>query len=300
MEAPRPAWSWQFAPERLRKVPAVPVLDEITPAWAWDGGTGAGVKVAVVDSGIDNDHPAVAGRVRGYISFTEDRNGVMHVSEEPHTDAFGHGTACADIIRRLAPECDLYSVKVLGPMLTGKGTAFAAGLRWAIEQGMHVINLSLGTTKQDYFALFHELADMAYFRNVVLVTAANNMPVISYPSLFAAVISVACHDGQDPYEFYYNPEPPVEFGAPGINVRVAWLGGGYMTVTGNSFAAPHITGLVAKILSKHPGLTPFQVKTILRATGRNVYQGDGGGVPLRAGERTTGDSPSASADAAPI
>ncbi len=270
MNQNRPAWSWQFAPESIVRAPHVRGLEDITADWAWGGSTGAGIKVAVIDSGIDNDHPAIAGRVKGYIAFHEDRDGNMNVDESPHTDAFGHGTACADIIRRLAPDCDLYSVKVLGPMLTGKGTAFAAGLRWAIEQGMHVVNLSLGSTKRDYYGMFHELADEAYFKNTVLVTAANNMPVASYPSLFAAVTSVACHEGQDPLEFYYNPLPPVEFGAPGINVTVAWLGGGQMTVTGNSFSAPHIAGLVARILSKHPGLTPFQVKTILRATARNV------------------------------
>jgi subtilisin len=278
MNESRPAWSWQFAPEKIQQVAAVPDLDDITPAWAWDGSTGAGVKVAVIDSGIDNDHPAIDGHVKGYISFFEDRSGEMHVSEEPHGDAFGHGTACADIIRRLAPECDLYSVKVLGSMLTGKGTAFAAGLRWAIEQGMQVVNLSLGTTKQDYYGMFHELADDAYFKGTMLVTAANNMPITSYPSLFAAVTSVACHEGHDPYEFYYNAEPPVEFGAPGINVTVAWLGGQQMTVTGNSFSAPHISGLIAKILGKHPGLTPFQVKTILRATARNVRLGENSGA----------------------
>ena len=269
MSGPRPAWSWQFAPDQIRPVVAIDELDALTPEWAWGGGDGRGVRVGVIDSGIDNDHPAIAGHVKGYISFVEDRAGEMHVSDEPHGDAFGHGTACADIIRRIAPEVELYSIKVLGPLLTGKGTAFAAGLRWAIEQGLDVVNLSLGTTKQDYAPMFYELADQAYFKNVLLVTAANNMPVTSYPSLFAAVTSVACHDQQDPYEFYYNPEPPVEFGAPGINVTVAWLNGQHMTVTGNSFSAPHISGLAAKILSKHPGLTPFQVKTILRATARN-------------------------------
>jgi subtilisin len=164
---------------------------------------------------------------------------------------------------------DLYSVKVLGARLSGKGNAFAAGLRWAIEAGMQVINLSLGTTKQEFFSVFHELADLAYFRNTILVTAANNLPVVSYPSLYASVISVACHEDSDPYAFFYNPVPPVEFLAPGIDITVAWRGGAAMTVTGNSFSAPHITGLVAKILAKHPGLTPFQVKTILRATARN-------------------------------
>src|SRR5262249_3290342 len=152
----------------------------------------------------------------------------------------------------------------------GTGPIFAAGLRWAIENGMHVCNLSLGTTKRDYYALFHELADQAYFNNVMLVTAANNMPNPSFPSLYASVVSVASHDIDDPYHFFYNPQPPVEFGAHGINVRVAWPGNKWMVSTGNSYACPHMTGLVAKILGKHPGLTVFQVKTVLRALSANV------------------------------
>src|SRR5690242_18271610 len=110
----RPAWSWQFAPDQIRQIPAIPELEEITPEWAWGGSTGAGVRVAVIDSGIDNENPAVAGHVKGYASFYDDGSGQIIGSEEPHTDAFGHGTACADIIRRLAPDCELYSVKVLG------------------------------------------------------------------------------------------------------------------------------------------------------------------------------------------
>jgi subtilisin family serine protease len=268
-----PAWSWQFAPDQIQQLSILEGLEAITPEWAWGGSNGEGVKVAVIDSGIDNNHPAIAGHVTRYISFTEDRDGKMHTSEEPHHDTFGHGTACADIIRRLAPECELYSVQVLGARLTGKGTTFAAGLRWAIDQHVDVINLSLGSTKKEYSGTFYELADDAYFKNIMIVTAANNMPVPSFPSLYASVLSVAAHSGQDPYEFYYNALPPVEFGAPGVNVTVAWLGGQQRTITGNSFSAPHMTGLIAKILGKHPGLTPFQIKTVLRATARNAYRG---------------------------
>jgi subtilisin len=94
--------------------------------------------------------------------------------------------------------------------------------------------------------------------------------VPSFPSVYASVISVASHAVHDPYLFYYNPNPPVEFGAPGIDVRVAWRDGGWITATGNSFAAPHITGLVTRILSKHPGLTVFQMKTILRTLAANM------------------------------
>jgi subtilisin family serine protease len=278
MNGDRPAYSGQFAPEALAMLRPLAHLDEITPEWAWGGSTGAGVKVAVIDSGIDAEHPDV-GRVDGYVDVSEGADGVLF-DTAPHADVYGHGTACAGIIRALAPDCELYSVKVLGTWLTGRGVVFAAGLRWAIEHGMQVCNLSLGSTKKDYFGVFHELADLAYFRRVMLVTAANNLPVPSFPSIYASVISVAAHEIRDPERIYYNPNPPVEFGAPGIDVRVAWLDKGYITATGNSFAAPHITGLVARILGKHPDLAPFHVKAILRALSANV-------VRERTGEETS-------------
>jgi len=96
------------------------------------------------------------------------------------------------------------------------------------------------------------------------------VPGASYPSLFSSVISVAAHDEPDPMRFYYNPAPPVEFGAWGVDVPVAWLGGGETLATGNSFAAPHIAGLVALLRSKHAGLTPFEIKAILAAIADNA------------------------------
>lgn len=269
----RPAWSSQFSPEALRAIEPVLPFDRLTPEWAWGGSTGASVKVAVIDSGIDAEHPAVGRRIAGYAAVTDGPLGLL-LDTEPHEDSYGHGTACAGIIRSLAPECELYSVKVLGSRLTGRGTTFAAGLKWAVENGMDVCNVSMGTTKKNFFAALHDLADKAYFRNTVLVTAANNMPKPSYPSLYSSVVSVASHGDKDPYLFYYNPSPPVEFGAPGIDVRVAWADGGWITATGNSFAAPHISGIVARILGKHRDLTPFQIKTVLRALSANMLRQD--------------------------
>ena len=268
---PRPAWSDAFAPETLPRLPAIPPLDDrtLTREWAWGGSTGAGVKVAVIDSGIDAAHPAVGG-VAGYVAIEAGPNDELRYDEAPHGDAYGHGTACAGIIRRLAPDCALYSVKVLGADLTGRGIVFAAGLRWAIERGMQVCNLSLSTGRNDFFGLFHELADLAYFRHIPLVCAANNAPGPSYPSLYGVVLSVAAHEGRDPEGFDANPAPPVEFGAPGLDVEVAWLNGSTITATGNSFATPHIAGLVARLLGKHPALTVYQVKTVLRALAANA------------------------------
>ena len=244
-------------------------LEDVTREWAFGGSTGAGVRVAVVDSGVEAGHPAV-GEVAGYCAVSKNASGVIEYDTEPHEDLFGHGTACAGIIRALAPDCEIYSVRVLGKALMGTGEVFAAGLRWAIDNGMRVCNLSLTTPKKEFFGVLHELADRAYFKNVVLVTSANNMPVRSFPAMYASVVSVASHEIADPELFYYNPEPPVEFGAYGIDVRVAWKGGGYMTTTGNSFATPHIAGLVTRILSKHPALTNFELKSVLRALAANM------------------------------
>jgi subtilisin len=274
MSMQRPAWSHPFTADVLQTLSPLRPLDDITPAWAWGDSTGKGIKVAVIDSGIEASHPAIEeGGVQGYVSITQGTGGFVYETQ-PHDDTYGHGTACAGIIRSFAPECELYSVKVLGPTLSTRGMVFIAALRWAIENGMDVCNLSLGTTRREYFAALHELTDQACFRNIMVVSAADNMPVASFPSVYAAVISVASHDVVDPEVYYYNPHPPVEFGAHGIDVRVPWRDGTWITATGNSFAAPHITGLVTRILARHPGLTLFQVKVILRALAANMRAQD--------------------------
>ncbi len=275
MSSAHPAWSDPFVTDTLRTLDPVPLLEtEITPEWAWGGSTGARVRVAVIDSGVDATHRDV-GHVEGYLAIDEGADGLVF-DTEPHEDLFGHGTACAGIIRSFAPECELYSVRVLGKALLGRGAVFVAGLKWAIEHEMHVVNLSLATSKKEFFGVLHELADQAYFKNLMLVTSANNMPVKSFPAMFSSVFSVASHDVNDPYRFYYNPAPPVEFGAHGVDVRVAWTDGGWIISTGNSFATPHIAGIVTQILGKHPGLTPFQMKVVLRALAANVARSEPG------------------------
>lgn len=268
---PRPAWSRDSIVLRL---PRVETLDSLSPAWAWGGATGAGVRVAVVDSGIEATHPDLEGcvDVEEGLSVRVDREGNLVEKRGAHEDDFGHGTAVAGIIHSLAPAARITSVKVLGPGLRGKAGAFLRGLGWAVEQGFDVINLSLGTTKRDWALAFHEVCDQAYFRGSFLVTAANNVLRPSFPSLYGTVASVASNLATDPFRFHYNPEPPTEFLARGINVDVAWRGGERVLGTGNSYAAPHITGIAALVRSKHPDLRPFQVKTVLWATAANVRE----------------------------
>jgi subtilisin family serine protease len=251
-------------------------LPRPTRQWAWGGATGAGVKVAVVDSGVDTGHPWVRG-VTGAVAFEPDPNeatGVRLVEGEGAKEDFvGHGTACAAIIQSLAPDVELYSVRVLGRNLKGRGAAFYAGIRWAIDAGMQVVNMSLSSSSDQWFAPLHEIADEAYFRNVMLVCAANNRPGPTYPSEYSSVISVAARVTDDAESLAYNPSPPVEFGARGLDLEVAWTGGKTIVASGNSFATPHVAGMVARILSKHPGLTPFQVKAVLHAIADNAATG---------------------------
>jgi subtilisin len=267
----RPAYSRDSIALRL---PGSPSLDDLTPEWAWGGATGRGVRVAIVDSGVEADHPALGGCVdaNSGVAITLDENGEVVETRGSHDDAFGHGTACSGIVHSLAPEARITSVKVLGEGLTGKAAAFLRGLAWAVEQGFDVINLSLGTTKREWALPFYEVCDEGYFKNSVIVTAANNIVRPSFPSLFASVTSVASNLSKDPFRFHYNPEPPTEFLAPGIDIDVAWRGGARVTGTGNSYAAPHIAGIVALIRSKHPELRPFQTKTVLWATAANVLE----------------------------
>jgi subtilisin family serine protease len=237
--------------------------------WAFGGSTGAGVRVAIIDSGIEAGHPSV-GDVAGAVAVVEDAQGALEVRADDGGDLYGHGTACAGIVRKLAPDCAIHSVRVLGGDLTGAGNVLVRGLRWAIEEGFDVINLSMSTTKSRYAADLRELTDLAYFRGSMIVASAHNLPVESYPWRFSAVLSVGSHAGADPLEYYANPHPPVEFAAPGIDLELAWSGGSTIRASGNSFATPHMAAISALVLAKHPGMRPFELKTALRAASSNV------------------------------
>ena len=165
-------------------------------------------------------------------------------------------------------------MRVLGAGYTGSATVLLAGLEWAIEQGFDVVNMSLSTTKKQYVDRLHELADAAYFkrhdaRSPRRTTCRSRA---SRGGSRASSRSAATRP-PTPSSLYANPHPPVEFFARGLNVEIAWLGGETINATGNSFATPHVAGLCALILSKHPELTPFQLKSVLHLTATNVGGG---------------------------
>jgi len=263
-----PAWSLpREAVDTIRLDNPLP--ERVDREWAFGGATGAGVRVCILDSGVEVGHPLV-GEIAGAVAIEVDENGDTHAVPDEEGDLCGHGTACAGIVRSLAPEAEIYSVRVLGAGFKGSGKKLLAGLRHAVEQGYDIVNMSLSTTKRELGDVLHEVADKAYFARTVLVASAHNMPVESYPWRFSSVVSVGSHEEDDPLLYYANPNPPVEFFARGVDVDVAWIGGGSIRATGNSFATPCISGVAALIRSKHPDLTPFQLKTVLHLTSTNV------------------------------
>jgi subtilisin family serine protease len=266
MPAPQLTWSaLGSSGERLPLRWPQPVTRE----WAWGGATGRGVRVCIIDSGIEDGHPLVGPVDSAHVAVAGEDGEVCVVADEDG-DSSGHGTACGGIVRAIAPECELHGVRVLGPDLTGTGKALLAGLEWAVGQGFEVINLSLSTRKRAFADVLRELADDAYFQRSLLVCSAHNAAVESFPWRFASVVSVGSHDRHEALDFDYNARGPVEFFARGTDVEVAWLGGATTVASGNSFATPQLAGICARILAKHPGLTPFEVKTILYMTASNV------------------------------
>ncbi len=238
----------------------------------WKDCTGRGVRVAVVDSGIDTEHPDLKGKVRESVEAVSE-DGKIAFRPSTSGDQAGHGTACAGIITSIAPDVELYSVKVLGPNASGSGEMFLVGLDYAIKQKFQVINLSLGTTKRDYFAPIHDLLDRAYHAGSIVVAAANNLPYPSYPSIFSSsVVSVVKRAGADPFNFGYRYGHVIELVAPGVEVKTTWPGGGYRQLTGNSFACPYVAGIIALLIEAYPNLTPFQVKTILYTIAKQNQQ----------------------------
>jgi len=238
----------------------------------WRSAMGRGVSVAIIDSGIDTTHPDLKGKI---VESVEARLDGKRVIFDPSTagDSAGHGTACAGIVTGIAPEVEIYSIKVLGAGGLGDGQAFLAGLEYAINNRYRIINLSLGTTKPQFFAPLHDLLDRAYQAGCVVVAAANNLPQPSFPSVFSSsLISVIKSTETDPLNFGFHFGEIIELTAPGVNIRTAWPSATYRNLTGNSFACPHIVGVIAKLLEKYPEMTPFEVKSALYAIANDNRQ----------------------------
>lgn len=229
------------------------------------GYKGAGIKVAIVDSGIDYNHPDLKDNYRGGYDFVNN-------TTDPIDDDFqSHGTHVAGIIAArdngtgvvgVAPEASLYAVKVFSATAGGDMDTVVAGIEWAIDNKMDVINLSIGysgdiySVYPDYFKPLKDVCDQAYQAGIVLVAAAgnDNREIVSVPAAFDSVIAVAATDQKDQRAIFTTVAASsygtkVELAAPGTSIKSTVSGGGYAFLSGTSQASPHVAGAAAVILS---------------------------------------------------
>jgi subtilisin len=245
------------------------LLALLTPARVLhdDRATGAGVRVAVVDSGIERavleeKHPH-SPRVGGGV-FLCDRPEPLPYEGRQSTP---HGTTVADVILTVAPQAQLFSADVFGPTGTCEVETVIRALHWAVDVWKcKIVNLSLGVVEQRLQPLprrqqFLRAIEDAYFKDVLVVAAAHNDHPLtrSYPALFAPpLLSVDKNLFNDPLQFAYQVREQIEFQAHGRGYL-----GPFAQEPATSWAAPHLTGIAARILSLKPDLKPFEMKTIL-------------------------------------
>jgi len=240
-------------------------LDRIRQAMA--DGTGRGVKVAVLDTGVEEDHEELRGKVTA--SYEVERRGRRYECvARKGTDAVGHGTACAAIIKEIAPEAEIHSLKVIGANARGTCAELTQGLKWSVVNDMDVVNASLGTIDLRDPGEIADVADAALYKGVTVIAAANNSGRESYPANLSSVIAVDFEKLENMLDFRYRPNNEIEIEANGIMIEAPNPRGGRKFYTGTSFACPHVSGIVARLLSAFPDLQPFEVRALLWHIGR--------------------------------
>ncbi len=242
-----------------------------------EGYTGAGVKVAVVDTGIDYTHPQLATLYKGGYDFVNE-------DADPRDD-HGHGTHVAGTIAAVrdgvgvvgvAPEVELYALKVLGADGSGYMSDIIAALEWATAHGMAITNSSLGVSS-DPGTAFRAAYDAAAAAGVLNIAAAGNsytkctpylLDNVSYPARYESVIAVGAVDATDVRACFSSTGGAVEFAAPGVSIVSTVPGGGEAAYNGTSMAAPHVAGAAA--LLRGAGATAAETRTLLRSTARDL------------------------------
>lgn len=238
-----------------------------------EAATGKGVRVLVVDSGVETAHPALEGVPIPCWGVRLAAGATPCVVEEGGGDAAGHGTAVAWLLHQHAPEAELHSLRAIGPSLHASSALILAGLRWGVRQGYDIIVCSFGTACEDFLGDYKRLVDQAFCRNVWLVAASSNWDFrdAEYPAHFPSVLSTdfaALHG----LALQRRREHLVEFVANGEGLHVPWRGGGYRIVSGCSFAAPHLAALAARVRQAHPAWNACQAKAALYALAEEAPQ----------------------------
>ncbi len=273
-------------------------VDRIDAELAWGSYTGSGVDIAIVDTGIDKNHQDLEANLAGGINFIgKGPPWKRKIDPSDWNDPNGHGTHVAGItaavdntigVIGVAPAAHLWAVRVLDKNGSGYLSDVIDGIYWAADNGMEVINLSLGIEKEtldqypnDKQALQDAVGYAYYTKGVVVVAAAGNEgageDTVIYPARFDSVIAVAATDSNDGRASFSSTGDTVELAAPGVDIYSTWNDGFYNTLSGTSMASPHVAGTAALVISS--GVTDATlVRSVLQSTADDL--GDSGLDPL--------------------
>lgn len=248
------------------------------------GNTGKGIKIGILDTGIDYNHEDLKDNYRGGYNFVGNNNDPI--------DDNGHATHVAGIVAAedndigvvgVAPQAYLYSVKVLAFDSTGSTSDIVSGLEWSVDNGMQIINMSLGS-EYDSISVSRAINN-TYNSGILIVAAAGNSGnangsgnTMDFPAKYDSVISVGATDINDNRAKFSSTGPKLEISAPGVNI-LSTLNGNknkYGTLSGTSMSCPHVTGVAALIMSAEPGITNTRVRIRMQMTAQNMSKGTNG------------------------
>lgn len=242
---------------------------KVSAQGAWDVTKGSSsVLIAVVDTGVDLDHPDLDGKVRTDLDWDFVNN------DASAQDDNGHGTHVAGIaaaetnnstgIAGMCPNCQILPVKVLSSSGSGTYSAIASGIRYAADKGAKVINLSLGGSAGS--TALSDAVNYANSKGALLVCAAgnSNTSAASYPAYYSACVAVAATDSNDNRASFSNYGTWVDTSAPGVSIYATYWNNTYASLNGTSMAAPHVAGLAGLLFSQ--GRTQSTVRTRLTSS----------------------------------
>lgn len=274
-------------------------LDELSGSWGVAkigaglcheaGITGRGIKVAIPDTGQAN-HPDLP-PYKGWDFTAWTSPGGEDGDDDPEDDN-GHGTHCIGIIGArangfgvvgVAPDSDLYALKVLNRFGSGSHSDIIQSFEWCVEHQMQVVSCSFGS--RGYDPLMEEVVNMLYAQGAVIVAAAGNdgtLYAVNFPAAFSSVIAVGAVGKDGSRASFSTVGPEVEIVAPGVDVLSTFLNNGYVLKSGTSMSCPHVAGVVALLLELHPDWSPAEIRQQLALTaddrgapGRDPYYGYG-------------------------
>ncbi|MGD2248699.1 MAG: S8 family peptidase [Candidatus Methanofastidiosia archaeon] len=253
-------------------------VDRIDADLAWSTTKGAGVKVAIVDTGIDMDHPDLVANIKG--GFNAIAPARKYKDPNNFDDDHGHGSHCAGIVAAVdndigvigvAPEAWLYGVKVLDGSGAGYDSDIIEGIQWCVDNGIQVISCSFGGYGDDQAS--RDAYQAAWDAGCLIVAAAGNDGYEDpdlWPAGYPTVMAISATDSSDNVTSWSNYGDEIELAAPGSSIYSTYKRGGYTTMSGTSMACPHVSGVAALVWAANTGYSNSQVRSRLQNTAEDL------------------------------